>query len=245
MTGERARSAQALPIPATDNHTFPSSDRNTLSMLTTLSRRPLLAVMLCVPLLVLTACSHVPLATMVKLADFDLLKTNPATLRVAVRYPVSIRIPEGGARMMLTVKDKKTGKLVMEEKLAFVRVSSKAERAELSTELQEGRRFEIYRLPNDSIPAFKAFQSYLLTMDKSERDKIEGNMEVGVDGCLAFEHRPDRILVSTYLKADELGGYIPLLRDVDLAEQMADSASGVGGGFPRCAETGVTATNDG
>ncbi len=205
-------------------------------MSTTFSSRSLLAVMLCLPLFLLTACSHVPVATMVKLANFDLLKTNPAGLRVAVRYPASIRIPEGGARMMLTVKDKKTGKLVMEEKLAFVRVSSKAERAELSAELQEGRRIAIYRLPDDKIPAFKAFQTYLLTMDKAERDKIEGNMEVAVDGCLAFEHRPARILVSTYLKADELGGYIPLLRDVDLEEQMADGKNGVDGSLPRCTD---------
>ncbi|MHA7775124.1 hypothetical protein [Roseibium sp. M-1] len=186
--------------------------------------------------LLLATCGHVPIASMVKLADFDLLKTDPAKLRVAVRYPVSIRIPEGGAKMMLTLKDKASGRLLLEERLVFVKVTSRAEKAELSAELQEGRRIEIYRLPEDRIPAFRAFQTRLSAMSKGEREKIEGSMEVSVDGCLAFSEKPSKILISTYLRADELGGFIPLLRDVDLKEQMKSAKGDGEEALPRCRE---------
>lgn len=172
-------------------------------------------------LLFLSACGSVPLATMVKLSDFDFLKTSPETLRIAVKYPDSIRIPDGGAKMRLTLQEKSSDKLLMKEELAFERVETAAEKAELATELQSGWRVEIYRLPESRMPAFKDFQSRLVAMDKAERDKVNGSMDISVDACLAAQTRPDRIVVSTFLKAQELGGYVPLLRDADLATLMA------------------------
>ncbi|WP_428642296.1 hypothetical protein [Roseibium sp.] len=197
-----------------------------------------LACLAALPLVLLPACSHVPLATMVKLADFDLLKTDPESLRIAVKYPDRIRIPDGGAKMMLAVRDKTTGKPLQQEDLAFQKLDSKAEKAELQSELQAGYRLEIYRLPEEKVPAFRAFQAEIASMSKAERDAIEGSMEIGVDGCLVSEEKPDRILVSTFLKADGLGGFVPLLRNVDLEEQMTeDGATGVEG-LGRCESSG-------
>lgn len=170
-----------------------------------------------------TACSHVPLTTMVKLSDFDVLKTAPETLRIAVKYPDSIRIPEDGARMRLTLQEKASGKMLLAESLAFERVDTPAEKAELAGELETGRRIEIYRLPPAKIPAFAGFQSRLAAMSEAERAAVNGSMDISVDGCLATAKKPASIVVSTYLKAPELGGYVPLLRNADLREMMADA----------------------
>ncbi|MCK7613354.1 hypothetical protein [Roseibium sediminicola] len=171
--------------------------------------------------LFLSACGHVPLATMVKLSDFDFLKTAPETLRIAVKYPDSIRIPEGAAQMRLTLQEKSSGKMLIKEELAFERVETPAEKVELSAELQTGWRLEIYRLPESRINTFKAFQSRLVAMDKAERDKVNGSMDISVDACLAAAKKPEKIVVSTYLKAPELGGYVPLLKNADLQTLMA------------------------
>jgi len=171
--------------------------------------------------LFLCACGHVPLATMVKLSDFDVLETAPEALRLAVKYPDSIRIPQNGAQMRLTLQEKSNGKMLLEEELAFERVETGAEKAELTDELQTGWRIEIYRLPRSKIAAFKDFQTRLATMSKAERSKVDGSMDISVDGCLASRGKPDKIVVSTYLKAPELGGFIPLLRNADLEEMMA------------------------
>lgn len=169
----------------------------------------------------LSACGHVPLATLVKLNDFDFLKTAPETLRIAVKYPDSIRIPEGAAQMRLTLQEKSSGKMLMKEELAFEQVETPAEKAELAAELQTGWHLEIYRLPKSKIPVFKKFQSRLAAMDTAERDKVNGSMDISVDGCLATDKKPDRIVVSTFLKAPELGGYVPLLKNADLQSLMA------------------------
>lgn len=167
------------------------------------------------------ACSHVPLTTMVKLSRFDLLKTAPEGLRIAVKYPDSIQIPENGARMRLTVKDKSSGEVRLREDLAFVRVDARDEKVELASELQTGWRVEVYRLPENKVAAFKSFQAYLVSMSDADREKVEGSMDLSVDACLVAPTRPDRIVVSTFLKASEFGGFVPLLRDADLDALMA------------------------
>ncbi|WP_156958850.1 hypothetical protein [Labrenzia sp. DG1229] len=160
---------------------------------------------------------------MVKLRDFDLLKTEPDGIRVAVRYPDSIKIPEGAAGMHLTVRTKTDGVLVLEEKVAFEELTSNAEKAELSAELKDGMRIGIYRIPPENIAFFRSFQEFMLSKSKAERDTMEGNMSVSVSGCRVSRQLPGKIPVSTYLKTSELGSYVPLTRDVDLVEVMADA----------------------
>ncbi|QDG74737.1 hypothetical protein [Labrenzia sp. PHM005] len=180
----------------------------------------------------LSACGHVPLTTIAKLSQFDMLETNPDALRLAVKYPEGIQIPQGGATMALTLKRKQDGVVLMEEELAFEEVVSKAEKAELSQELQDGWRLEIYRLPEENLPFFRSFQKHMASMSKSEREKVEGTLNIGVSGCLLTAEKPSDIRVSTFLKAAELGGYVTLLRNFDLEEQMTE----LGGenGLDRC-----------
>lgn len=187
--------------------------------------RMVLRILLLLPLLGLlaAACSHVPLATMVKLRDFDLLKTDPDGIRVAVRYPDSINIPEGAAGMHLTVRTKSDAVLVLEEKVAFEELISNAEKAELGAELKDGTRIGIYRIPPENIAFFRSFQEFMLSKSKAERETMEGNMSVSVSGCRVSRQMPGKIPVSTYLKTSELGSYVPLMREVDLVEVMADA----------------------
>jgi hypothetical protein len=179
-------------------------------------------VILVVAILSLTACTHVPLATMVKLSNFDMLKTDPVRLRVAIRYPDSIKIPDGGATMLLTVKMKAGGAKLLEEEIEFEEVDSKLEKAELASELKQGTRIGIYRIQEENTPFFKSFQKLILSKSEVERDKLEGNMSISVSGCKISEQLPEKIHVSTFLKTEELGSYVPLLRDVDLKEVMAN-----------------------
>ncbi|MEP1188769.1 hypothetical protein [Roseibium sp.] len=172
-------------------------------------------------LLFLTACGHIPLTTLIKLNSFDVLTTAPEELRVAVKYPDNIRIPKDGARMRLTLKEKSGGKMLMKKELTFEKVTSPAEKAELASELQTGWRIGIFRLPRRQVPVFEAFQTHLVSMSKAERDTMEGSLDISVDGCLVSSGKPGRIVVSTYLKAPELGGYVPLVRNADLEEMMA------------------------
>jgi hypothetical protein len=194
-------------------------------------------------ILTLTACTHVPLATMVKLSTFDMLKTDPVRLRVAIRYPDSIRIPDGGANMLLTIKMKADGTILLEEEVEFEEVVSKLEKAELSSELKQGTRISIYRIPEENMPFFKSFQKLLLSKSEMERDKLEGSMSISVSGCKVSEHLSGKIRVSTFLKTAELGSYAPLLRDVDLKEVMANSESQESPGLELCEVTETTNLN--
>lgn len=183
-----------------------------------------------------SACSHVPLTTLVKLRDFDLFRTDPDGIRVAVRYPDGIRIPKGGAGMHLTVKMKSDGAVVLEENVAFEELNSKSDKAELGDELQVGMRIGVYRLPAENVPFFKSFQEFMLSKSNAERETMEGSMSVSVKGCRVSEELPEKIPVSTYLKTVELGSYVTLLRDVDLKEVMAEIPDPDNPGLASCGD---------
>lgn len=200
-------------------------------------------ILVAASLLLLAACGHVPLTTMVKLRNFDLLKTDPDGLRVAIIYPDSIKVPEGGARMMLSVRTKASDMVLLEEEVAFEELGPVADNAEFSTNLKPGMRVGIHRIPEKNTPFFKSFQKFMLDKSEAERDKLEGTMSVSVSGCQVAEVLPEKILVSTYLKTAELGSYVPLLRDVDLAELTAEAETQTDPGLQPCAGENVPHTN--
>jgi hypothetical protein len=153
----------------------------------------------------MSACGHVPLATIAKLSQFDMLETDPGVLRLAVKYPDAIRIPEGGATMALTIKRKADGAVLMEEKLAFEETDSKADKAELSQELQTGYRLKIYRIPEENVPFFRSFQKHMASMSKSDREKVEGSLSIGVTGCLLTDEKPSESPCQHLLKGSRIG----------------------------------------
>ena len=172
--------------------------------------------------LALAACSHVPLMTIAKLRNFDMMKTDPGALRIAVKYPDTIHIPEGGATMLLQVARTSDEEVLLREEIEFERVDSNSEKAELSAELQEGWRVDIFRIPEENVPFFHSFQNTLLKMSEKDHNAFEGNLEIGVSGCSVSPEKPADIRITTFLKAPELGSYITLVRNVNLEAQLKE-----------------------
>ncbi|EFO32781.1 hypothetical protein TRICHSKD4_1398 [Roseibium sp. TrichSKD4] len=185
------------------------------------NRSAIAAATVLVVVLFLAACGHVPIASIPKLAKLDLFETDPAALRVAVLYPDSIRIPEDGAKLELSVRDAATQTNLMEETIYLVKGGTSAEKAELASKLTSGKRLEVYQFSKADIAYMRAFQQRVKTLKETKGDTTEGSLSVSVRGCEVKPISKGPVRVSTFIKTVELDGFVTLLRYFDISEAVA------------------------
>ncbi|MCV0429374.1 MAG: hypothetical protein K5905_28335, partial [Roseibium sp.] len=110
----------------------------------------------------------------------DLEKFNPATtdpeyFRIAVQHSERLQVPTDGARMMIVMSDKKTGRVVKEKQIFLQRTETTEEPAE---SLPGGGEdvVAVYRIPKRHIAQLRALQAKFLALPKSERDGLAGSL---------------------------------------------------------------------
>jgi hypothetical protein len=176
-----------------------------------------LAIFGCATALVLAGCGHMPVMSMVKLARVDFVTTDPAGLRAAVKLPRSIRPMRDQVRLRLTVKP--TGGKEDTQEFRLTEVSDPADILSLRDEIEGGTHLFAYRLEPAEAARLSAF-----------RDAIKKQMGTGRGGSLTLAITPENcrsgelpagpVLLTTYLRTAETGGYVPLARDVDMRSIM-------------------------
>lgn len=172
------------------------------------------------------ACSHVPLASLPKLARLDPVTADLAALRAAARAPEAIMPTPGGAVLTLSYwrqgeeAKKTTQTVVLDED------PDPAMRAALKGEETSGTRITVFRLPEEGRRRLEAARAEAVALKGSEAAagrKARGSLSIAMKGCARGPLPAGPILLSTYLKMEPEGEFIPLVRDVDLAT-LADEA---------------------
>ena len=203
-----------------------------------LTRGPGLVVSCVMVMVLAVACSHVPLSSVVKMSAFRFETTDPAQLRVAVRHPDWIRIPPGGAVMVVEERSKPSGALLYREELVFEQIASRSDLAGLAAARRPGFVMTILRVAASDTELLRALQERLRNASAEERASSTGSLSVSVTGCRTGPApSSDAVLVSTYLAAGELDGFVTLVRDFDLRSAMADAGMDEGEIGPCANET--------
>jgi hypothetical protein len=177
---------------------------------------PRTAKMLAMLLILATAgCGHMPVTSMVKLARVELDKTDPAQLRAAVKLPRTLRPRAQGVALRISVKlrsgEEETHDFVLRE------ISDPAELQALRDEADAASQIYAYRL--DAVEAAR-----LSAMRESLKKKQEASggrggaitIAINPEVCRTGEIAGRPVLLTTYLRTGETGGYVPLARNVDL-----------------------------
>lgn len=162
---------------------------------------PLIALVLAAP----AGCGHMPVTSMVRLAQVDFQTTDPDKLRVAVQLPRMLEARAEGTVLRLTVG--------------------------LASGASQARNFALRAVSEGDAPAGEATAAFALApRDVAElrmfRASLTRQQKSGAGGSLTIAVQPDvcrtaplpegPVLFSTYLKTAETGGYVTLTRDVDL-----------------------------
>lgn len=160
-------------------------------------------------LLVLAGCGHVPVTSLLRLAKIDFASTDPAQLRVAVKLPETLRPLPRSLVLRITVRKNSGQELkegfVLEESLA------PAEALPLRSELETGTHIAVYQISAAELPRLMAFRTTALAQGGSG-----GGLAIQPEACRTGVLPLGPLLISTYLRTVETGGYVPLTRAIDL-----------------------------
>ncbi|MCG6205486.1 hypothetical protein LPW26_12615 [Rhodopseudomonas sp. HC1] len=165
----------------------------------------------------LTACSSVPVTSMVRLARTDLSATDPAALRIAVRLPQGLRPRRVTLRITVTVGAEKR-----EQAFVLGDLDDPAELLSLAGEVTKDTTIYAFRIEPADVPRVLAVRDEMAAHKaKGERGSLA--LGVGAEACRTGA-LPATTLITTYLKTERTGDFFPLTRDVDLRKDVPKEA---------------------
>ncbi|KPF95790.1 hypothetical protein IP86_18060 [Rhodopseudomonas sp. AAP120] len=166
----------------------------------------------------LTACSSVPVTSMVKLARTDLSATDPAALRIAVRLPQGLRPRRVTLRVTIAVGADKR-----EQAFVLADLDDAGELLSLAGEVTNDTMIYAFRIAPADVPRLLAVRDEMAAHKaKGERGSL--TIDVGAEAC-RLGALPAKTLITTYLKTEHAGDFFPLTRDVDLRKDVPKEAA--------------------
>lgn len=166
--------------------------------------------------LLLSACTAIPVKTLYTLATTDPMTVDPKIIRTAARMPDWIQPRANGAKLEITAE---IAGQKSQETFILQTVPLALEQGNLQTEAKSGFDLHVYRLNPADLPRLEAFRESIRTQ-KAAGLKVKGSMSAGVDACYQGELKAGEILVSHYLRLNIEAGYLPVLVDYNLRNEV-------------------------
>ena len=166
--------------------------------------------------LTLTACTAIPLKTMYKLATTDPMSVDPKIIRTAARMPEWIEPRPNGAKLEISAE---IAGQQSKETFILQSVPLSLEQGNLQAEAKPGFNLYVYRVNPADIPRLETFRAEVRAK-KAAGLKVKGSMGASVDACYKGELRAGKILVSNYLRLNLDEGYLPVLVDFNLRDEI-------------------------
>jgi multidrug efflux pump subunit AcrA (membrane-fusion protein) len=171
----------------------------------------------------LTACGHVPITTIWALRNLDAATLDPALLRAAIRVPDTLEPAPGGVR--LEIGWWRDGEEAKKHEVKFVlqETTQPADTAPLAAERRPGTRVHVYRVDPTDLAGIRAVQAQV----RAEKAQSGGHGKVGVgaDACRRGEPGRGPVLMTTWLRIDARGDYLPVVVDLDLRSAVTAEKS--------------------
>jgi hypothetical protein len=163
----------------------------------------------------LAGCGHMPVTSMIRLARADLTTTDPSQLRAAVKLPRVLRLRPQGVALRIAVRLANGKEDAQEFRLR--EVSEPNDVLALHHELGPDTHIFAYRLERSEAARLATFRDGLKAKQSASGGR-GGAITISVrpDACQAGDLPAGAVLVTTYLRTAETGGYVPLARDLDL-----------------------------
>lgn len=165
---------------------------------------------------VLASCGHVPLTSMVKLRNFDPTTTDIALLSVAVKVPENFRVGQDGVRIIMEMR-KKDGTETRRETFTLDENISAKNQTSLQKLASQYHRLTAYRVAENDFERLNSIRS--LARDADSKKLWSGSLSIDTKICRETNQIPKSVLISTYLKTDATGEYIPFLVNLDVVEE--------------------------
>jgi len=183
---------------------------------------PFAALSLALPL---TACGHVPITTIWALRNLDAATLDPALLRAAIRIPDALEPAPGGVRLEIAWWRDGEENRKHEVKFALQETRSPADTGPLEAERRPGARLHVYRVDPADLAAIRAVQARVQEEKARSGGHAHGKIGVGADACRRGEPGRGPLAMTTWLRIDARGDYLPVVVDLDLRSAVTAEKS--------------------
>lgn len=185
------------------------------------------AAMLAPLLLLLTACGSVPVTSLWKLRKLNLETLDPAALRAAVVHAPGLQLHGHSLELTVAVSRKlrtaggATTTETLEEKLPLQELRSTAERSPLAEYDGPQAVVQVWRIDPAALPRLQALRTQALGWKTADPGPKELSLGLELAGCQrGGSQGPRQRTVTTLIRFTEQGEYIPIVRNMDLADAM-------------------------
>lgn len=173
----------------------------------------------------LAACGHVPLSTIWALRNLDAATLDPALFRAAIRIPDTLEPAPKGVKLEIgwwrdgDEANKHEVKFVLQETI------SPADTAPLTAERRPGTRVHVYRVDPADLAAIRAVQAQVQEEKAKSGGHAHGKLGVGADACRRGEPGRGPVPMTTWLRTEARGDYLPVVVDLDLRSAVTAEKS--------------------
>jgi len=184
----------------------------------------------------LAACGSVPVSSLWKLRSLNLETLDPAALRAAVVHQPGLQIHGDALVLSVSVSRKvrlpngSTTTELLEEKLPLQELRSTAERSALADYDRPQTQTQVWRIDPAALPRLQALRTKALGWKATDDGQRELGLGLELAGCQKGGGKTRA--VTTLMRFAERGEYIPIVRNMDLAETMP--AAALKKRFPDC-----------
>lgn len=156
--------------------------------------------------LMVQGCGNVVLPTIATLNAVSPLEADPAGFEIAADMPEGTDVQTGGVLMMFDMARSDTGETVSKTYILQRRIST------------DGR--VLFRVHPDDLASVRAFQTMAAEWKSTASQEASGSIRMSVTACqTGVEISPDATF-SVSIRTVEDGPFLPLLRDVSIAEAL-------------------------
>ncbi|MCC2097686.1 MAG: hypothetical protein KDJ29_12385 [Hyphomicrobiales bacterium] len=191
--------------------------------------------------LLLAGCGHMPVSTMIKLRNFDMLSVDPGELRAAVRLPATLEPQAGGVTLKVSFwpkggeANKQTVQVVLSED------SRSLGDAALQSYRQAGTRLFAYRVSPEDADRLRAAQADFRRRKAEGKRRYHGSLSIDARACRRGDLAKGPVYLSTFLNPGRGYGFLPMTVDVDM-RRFAKNAAALLAQLPECGKTAVRAS---
>lgn len=168
----------------------------------------------------LAGCTYMPISSMLKLRQFDLMTADARQIRVAVQFPDVMEVREGGAEMMITVEHMDSGEK-LEERFILERVPGQG--ATPGVERMSGTHLEVFRMAEADMERLSAMRQAVGAWKAAGPDATKGALSIGAAGCRRDSLPEGPLIISTYLRLEETEDFFPVTRNFNLRTFASDA----------------------
>ncbi len=171
-------------------------------------------------LLFISGCTQVPLSSLWKLYNLDMMSVDPSQIRVGIRMPQTLRVRRDGAVITMGVAKSKSGAEITER--FILEATTKAERAEeFQLSNRSGFDYEVFKIADQDVPRLLAMREKVKIRKAKFPKDTSGFLTVTATGCRLGIVPEGPLPVTTLLKTRNDQEFFILTKDVDLRSIIA------------------------